>query len=102
MKKEAEAFQTSQQQWTRQMNINIWLDKIKQESQYSTEINLSEKFFEILEKHDNDLQLAVTVIYQSISIYDKHEKWNVLIDNAKIVQSQNNNYEIWDIWMKRK
>lgn len=102
LKKEAEAFQTSQQQWTRQMNINIWLDKIKQESQYSTEINLSEKFFEILEKHDNDLQLAVTVIYQSISIYDKHEKWNVLIDNAKIVQSQNNNYEIWDIWMKRK
>ena len=101
-KKEADAFQISHLKWIRQTNINVWLDKIKRKSQYSAEIHLSEKFFEILEKHDNDLQLAVTVIYQSISIYDKHEKWNVFINKEKNIQSKKNNYEIWDIWMKRK
>ena len=50
----------------RQIHIQWWLEFIRRKSLETDIIHLSEIFFYILEKHDNDLQLAIQVIDQSI------------------------------------
>ncbi len=100
--KEAAAYQRSRIALLRQNNINIWLEKIRRESLHASEYHLSDVFFNILEAHDDDLHLAVSVIYQAIGIYDKHGKWRIQIDKGKMIQIDKHNYSIWDIWMKRK
>lgn len=96
------AYRQSRVALLRQNNINIWLEKIRRGSLHVNEYHLTDVFFNILEVHDEDLHLAVSVIYQSIDIYDKHDRWRIEIDKDKMIQLDKHNYSIWDIWMKRK
>lgn len=100
--KETAAYQQSRVALLRQNNINIWLEKIRRESLHASEYHLSDIFFNILEVHNEDLHLAVNVIYQAIDIYDKHDRWRIEIDKDIKIQVENHNYSIWDIWMKLK
>jgi hypothetical protein len=100
--KEAVAHQQSHKALFRQNQIGIWLDKIKREVLQLQEYHLSDIFFKILEEHNEDLHLAVSVIYQTISLYDKHNSWHIAINTEKKIQQKKYNYEIWDIWMIRK
>jgi hypothetical protein len=97
--KEANAYKNSYLALSRQSRINQWMEKIKREIAYLQEYDLSDAFFKILEAY-NDLYIAVNVIYQTIKIYDQHEKWTIEIDCGNIIQK--NNYAIWNIRMKRK
>lgn len=101
-KKEAIAHQRINWDLVRQNHINSWLDRISYEILHVNEYHLSDIFFKILEVHHEDLQMAVSVIYQSIYFYDKHESWYIEINDKKNIQIENSNYIIWDIWMKRK
>lgn len=100
--KEKVAYRQSRVALLRQNNINIWLEKIRRGSLHVSEYHLTDVFFNILEAHDGDLHLAVSVIYQSIDIYNKHDRWRIEIDKDKMIQLDKHNYSIWDIWMKRK
>lgn len=100
--KEAAVHQHSRIALVRQNNINLWMEQIRRESLHVKEYHLSDVFFYILKAHNEDLHLAVNVIYQAIDFYDKHDKWQIEIDNQKIIQLENYNHTIWDIWMKRK
>jgi len=100
--KETAAYQQSRIALLRQNNINIWLEKIRRESLHASEYRLSDIFFNILEVHNEDLHLAVNVIYQAIDIYDKHDRWRIEIDKDIMIQVEKHNYSIWDIWMKLK
>ena len=100
VRKEEEAYRQSRISLLRQSYINRWMEKIRREVVYLNEYHLSDTFFSILETHNDDLHLAVSVIYQTIEMYDKHEKWKIEIDREHIIQKRN--YEIWDIWMKQK
>lgn len=86
----------------RNNDINVWLEIIKRELLHVTEYSLSDIFFKILKAHNEDLHLAVGVIYQAIYFYDKHEKWQININRQKLIQIEKHNYAIWDIGMKRK
>lgn len=99
--KEAEAHKIGVKSLARQNHIMIWLEKIKRDTLEVNEYHLSKIFFEILEKHDKDLHLAVSVIYQSILFYNKNQKWRFRINNDKMIQHEKYNYLIWDIWMIR-
>ncbi|WP_303180328.1 hypothetical protein [uncultured Butyricimonas sp.] len=100
--KEAAAYQQSNMMLVRQSHINQWLEKIKRESRYVKEYHLSDIFFKILELHNEDLQLAVSIIYQAIEYYDRHNGWQVMINPGKMIQEEKYKYTIWDIWMKQK
>lgn len=99
--KESKAHKLGLKSLIRQNHITMWLEKIKRDILYVNEYNLSKIFFEILEKHDEDLHLAVSVIYQSILLYNKNSKWRLKIDNGKMITNEKYNYLIWDIWMIR-
>ena len=100
--KEAIAHQQSNMMLVRQNQINQWMEKIKRESRHSKEYHLSDIFFKILEFHNEDLQLAVSIIYQAMDYYDKHDRWKVEINPQKMIQEEKYKYAIWDIWMKQK
>ena len=101
-KKENAARKQSQIALTRQSSIDFWMEKIRIESLHKDEFDLSAVFTEILNTHNGDLHLAVSVIYQAIEMYNKHSKWQIEIDKEKMIQIDSHNYTIWDIWMKRK
>lgn len=102
VEKERAAYRQSQMALLRQNHITIWLEKIKREVLHLQEYHLSKVFFTILEEHNEDLHLAVSVIYRVIDIYDKHDKWQIEINTEQLIQLDKHNYAIWDIWMKRK
>jgi hypothetical protein len=98
--KENEVYQLNRLELVRQNNINLWIEKIKRESQYETEFHLSDVFFRILDEHNRDLQLAVNVIYSIMKLYDQHDRWKIVINKEKIIKRQD--YIILDIWMIQK
>lgn len=100
--KEAIAHQQSNMMLVRQNQINQWMEKIKRESRHSKEYYLSDIFFKRLEFHNEDLQMAVSIIYQAMDYYDKHDRWKVEINPQKMIQKEKYKYAIWDIWMKQK
>jgi hypothetical protein len=102
VEKETVAHRQSRVSLFRQNHINIWLEKIKREVPHLQEYHLSNVFFAILEEHNEDLHLAVSIIYRAIDIYDKHDKWQIEINTEQLIQFEKYNYAIWDIWMKRK
>ena len=65
-------------------------------------IHLSEIFFSILEKHNDDLQLAIQVIDQAVKKYKEDPHWEVLIDTSYKIDNPGSNHTISDIWMKQK
>lgn len=89
-------------QMMRQIHIQWWLDFIRQKSLKTDAVHLPEIFFDILEKHDNDLQLAIQVIDQSIKRYKEDPYWEIQIDTSKKIDNPCSKYTISDIWMKRK
>jgi hypothetical protein len=100
--KEAAAYLRSHIALSRQNYISRWLEKIKREIIHLQAYHLSDVFFNILETHNEDLHLAVSVIYQAMAIYDQHDKWRIEINCEKMIQPEKYKYAIWDIWMKRK
>ncbi|MDZ3929975.1 hypothetical protein UZS95_26850 [Parabacteroides goldsteinii] len=86
----------------RQIHIQWWLEFIRRKSLETDIIHLSEIFFYILEKHDNDLQLAIQVIDQSIKKYKGDPYWEIQIDTSKKIDNPSSKHTISDIWMKRK
>lgn len=97
IQKEFDAHNLSRIKLSQQNDITIWLERIRQDTIHKSEISLSKLFFQILKSHNGDLQLAVSIIYQAISIYDSHNKWSVVIDSGKMVVNENYKYRIWDI-----
>lgn len=100
--KEAAVHQQSNMILVRQSHINQWLERIKRESRHAKEYHLSDIFFKILEFHNEDLQLAVSIMYQAIDYYDKNDRWQVEINPEKMIQEEKYRYAIWDIWMTQK
>ena len=100
--REAAAYQQSNRVLVRQNYIDQWMARIKRVSLQTKEYHLSDVFFEILERHNEDLQLAVSVIYQAMSYFDKHDRWQIEIDSQKMIHGDKYKYAIWDIWMKQK
>lgn len=86
----------------RQIHIQWWLEYIRQKSLETNTIHLSEIFFNILEKHNNDLQLAIQIIDQSIKKYKEDPHWEIQINTNKNINNPNSKHIISDIWMKRK
>ena len=66
IQKEFDVHNLSRIKLSQQNYVTIWLERIKQETLLKTKIHLSMLFFQILEKHNGDLQLAVSIIYQAI------------------------------------
>ena len=100
--KEQEAYRKGHVQMMRQIHIQWWLEFIRRKSLETDIIHLSEIFFYILEKHDNDLQLAIQVINQSIKKYKGDPYWEIQIDTSKKIDNPSSKHTISDIWMKRK
>ena len=88
--KEQEAYRKGHVQMMRQIHIQWWLEFIRRKSLETDIIHLSEIFFYILEKHDNDLQLAIQVIDQSIKKYKEDPYWEIQIDTSKKIDNANN------------
>ena len=101
-RKEQEAYQKGHVQMMRQIHIQWWLEFIRRKSLETDVIHLSEIFFDILEKHDNDLQLAIQVIDQSIKKYKEDPHWKIQIDTSEKIDNPSSKHTISDIWMKRK
>ena len=78
------------------------MEFIRRKSLETDVIHLSEIFFDILEKHDNDLQLAIQVIDQSIKKYKEDPHWKIQIDTSEKIDNPSSKHTISDIWMKRK
>lgn len=89
-------------QMMRQIHIQWWMEFIRRKSLETDTIHLSEIFFNILERHDNDLQLAIHVIDQVVKRYKEEARWKVLIDKNNKINNPNSNHTISDIWMKQK
>ena len=100
--KEQEAHRKGHVQMIRQIHIQWWLEYIRQKSLETNTIHLSEIFFNILEKHNNDLQLAIQIIDQSIKKYKEDPHWEIQINTNKNINNPNSKHIISDIWMKRK
>lgn len=101
IQKEFDVHNLSRIKLSQQNYVTIWLERIKQETLLKTKIHLSMLFFQILEKHNGDLQLAVSIIYQAILIYDKHNNWGIVIDKERLVINEKCKFTIWDIWIIR-
>ena len=86
----------------RQLHIQWWLEFIRRKSLETDTINLSEIFFSIIEKHDDDLQLAIQVIDQVVKRYKEDPNWEVYIDTTNKIDNPHSKHTISDIWMKQK
>lgn len=101
-RKEQEAHRKGHVQMMRQLHIQWWLEFIRRKSLETDTINLSEIFFSILEKHDDDLQLAIQVIDQVVKRYKEDPNWEVHIDTTNKIDNPHSKHTISDIWMKQK
>ncbi|MDD4416609.1 MAG: hypothetical protein PHI70_07490 [Proteiniphilum sp.] len=101
-RKEHEVHRKGHVQMMRQIHIQWWMEFIRRKSLETDTIHLSEIFFNILERHDNDLQLAIHVIDQVVKRYKEEARWKVLIDKNNKINNPNSNHTISDIWMKQK
>lgn len=100
--KEKEANRKGHRQMMRQIHIQSWLEFIRQKSLGTDTIHLSEIFFNILEKHNDDLQLAIQVIDQTVKRYMGDSHWDVQINTSNIIDNPHSKHTISDIWMKQK
>lgn len=101
-KKEQEAHRKGHVQMMRQIHVQWWIEFIRRKSLETDAIHLSEIFFSILEKHNDDLQLAIQVIDQAVKKYKEDPHWEVLIDTSYKIDNPGSNHTISDIWMKQK
>lgn len=102
LKKEQEAYRKGHVQMMRQIHIQWWLEFIRSKSLKTKIIHLSEIFFSILEKHDDDLQLAIHVINQAVRKYKTDPHWEVIINANNKIGNPISKHTITDIWMKQK
>lgn len=101
-RKEQEAHRKGHVQMMRQIHIQWWLEFIRRKSLETDAIHLPEVFFSILEKHDDDLQLAIHVVDQAVKRYKDDPQWEVQIDTGSEIDNPRSKYTISDIWMKQK
>lgn len=101
-RKEQEAYRKGHMQMMRQIHIQWWLEFIRQKSLETDAIHLPEIFFSILEKHNDDLQLAIQVIDQTVKKYKEDPYWDVQIDTSNKINNPRSKHTISDIWMKQK
>lgn len=101
-RKEQEAHRKGHVQMIRQIHIQWWLEFIRRKSLEINTIHLPEIFFSILEKHDDDLQLAIQVIDQAVKKYKEDPHWEVLINTNNQINNPSSNHTISDIWMMQK
>lgn len=101
-RKEQEAHRKGHVQMMRQIHIQWWLEFIRRKSLETNAIHLPEVFFSILEKHDDDLQLAIQVIDQAVKKYKEDPHWEVLINTNNQINNPSSNHTISDIWMMQK
>lgn len=101
-RKEQEAHRKGHVQMMRQIHIQWWLEFIRRRSLETDSIHLPEVFFSILEKHDDDLQLAIHVIDQAVKRYKEDPHWEIQIDTSNKIDNPSSKHTISDIWMKHK
>lgn len=101
-RKEQEAHRKGHVQMMRQIHIQWWLEFVRRKSLEINAIHLPEIFFSILEKHDDDLQLAIQVIDQAVKKYKEDPHWEVLINTNNQINNPSSNHTISDIWMMQK
>lgn len=101
-RKEQEAHRKGHVQMMRQIHIQWWLEFIRRKSLETDAIYLPEIFFSILEKHGDDLQLAIQVIDQAVKKYKEDPHWEVLINTNNQINNPSSNHTISDIWMMQK
>lgn len=101
-RKEQEAHRKGHEQMMRQIHIQGWLEYIRRKSLETDAIHLPEVFFSILEKHDDDLQLAIQVIDQTVKRYKNDPHWEIQIDTGNKIDNPHSKHSISDIWMKQK
>jgi hypothetical protein len=101
-RKEQEVHRKGHVQMMRQIHIQWWLEFIRRKSLETDAIHLPEIFFSILEKHDDDLQLAIQVIDQTVKRYKEDSHWDVQIDTSNKIDNPHSKHTISDIWMKQK
>lgn len=101
-RKEQEAHRKGHVQMMHQIHIQWWLEFIRRKSLEMNTIHLPEIFFSILEKHDDDLQLAIQVIDQAVKKYKEDPHWEVLINTNNQINNPSSNHTISDIWMMQK
>lgn len=87
----------------KQQNLaGIWISRVRDQQKYRKDIHLSKLFFRILKENQEDIQLALIVIYQVIKEFDKNENWLVKIHPEKMVSLPGHSFVIHDIWLKQK
>lgn len=101
-RKEQVAHQKGHIQMMRQIHIQWWLEFVRRKSLETDSVHLSEIFFSVLGKHDNDLQLAIQVIYQVVKRYKDETHWTIMIDTNNKINNPGSNHTISDIWLKQK
>ena len=60
------AYQSSKNQFIKQDKIDIWLNRIDSDLQKEVRVHFSEYFFDILQRNNNDLNLAIELAYRII------------------------------------
>ena len=101
-RKEQEAHRKGHVQMMRQIHIQWWLEFVRRKSLEINAIHIPEIFFSILEKHDDDLQLAIQVIDQEVKKYKEDPHWEVLINTNNQINNPSSYHTLSDIWMMQK
>ena len=87
----------------KQQNLaGVWISRIKDQRKYHKDIHLSKLFFKILKENQEDIQLALIVIYQIIKEFDHDEHWLVETQPEHLVAHPDHSFVIHDIWLKQK
>ena len=60
------AYQSSKNQFIKQDKIDIWLNRIDSDLQKEVRVHFSEYFFDILQRNNHDLNLAIELAYRVI------------------------------------
>lgn len=98
------AFAKTINQVFQQDDVSHWLSIIEKKLLNEKHIDLSKFFFEIIEAEmkKNALDLAISVIYTAIKLYELQKKYEIKINPNIVVRSQNTKTTLWQILISQK
>ncbi len=96
-----QAFAPFQQRLKQQDEISKWLEIIQKSLDANGEVSLSDYFFAIYQDKF-ELTLAISVVYRAITVYDRQDKYIVIINKENNISNPGFNTTIWETLIKKK
>ncbi len=98
------AFATTISQIFQQDEVTRWISIIAKQLAGEKQIDLSDYFFRIMQEEngDNNLDLAISVLYRTIKRYEQQKQYRVIINPAITKSQQGIKTIIWQITIQQK